>query len=107
MAGFIIPYYFATNPAMLLNVVAFSWPGVIQSVLAATVGTVAISMALQGFGFRSTNWFGRILLGAAAVVPVIQGWTSLGVSLLIVIGFLVYQRTVKPPGSMGPSPTPA
>jgi TRAP transporter 4TM/12TM fusion protein len=108
MAGFVIPFYFAVNPAMLLDVVAFSWPAVIRSVAGALVGTVAISMALQGWALRRTGWGGRVALGAAAAAVLFPGAWALAGAVALVAGVLVYQRVFTDGRAGGPAPsTPA
>ena len=47
MAGFIIPYYFTTNPVLLLNVVPVTPLGLAQAVLSAVADNVEIRNVIQ------------------------------------------------------------
>jgi TRAP-type uncharacterized transport system fused permease subunit len=105
MAGFIIPFYFATNPAMLLNVIPASFLLVVQSVAAAVVGVVGLSMALQGYALRKTGWLARGVLLAAALVVVVPGLVPLVIAAALVGGVLAYQRLFTSAGAAGATPT--
>jgi TRAP-type uncharacterized transport system fused permease subunit len=92
MAGFIIPYYFAFNPALLLNVVPASLSTIVVAVLSATLGTVAIAMALQGWALQALGWPGRITLAAAAVAAGFPGVLALLAAGALLAGVLAHQR---------------
>jgi len=92
MAGFIIPYYFTTNPVLLLNVVPVTTLGLVQAVVSAVVGTVALAMSLQGYALRPAGWIERALLFASALFLIAPGVVNDLVGLLLLAGVLVYQK---------------
>jgi len=92
MAGFIIPYYFTTNPVLLLNVVPVTALGLLQAVVSAVVGTVALAMALQGYALRLAGWVERAVLLAAALLLIAPGVVNDLVGLALLAGVLVYQK---------------
>jgi TRAP transporter 4TM/12TM fusion protein len=92
MAGFIIPFYFVTSPALLLNVVPASLAQIAEAVLGATVGVVALSMALQGWAWRQAGWIARIALGAAALVVVKPGLAPVAAATAILAAVVAYQK---------------
>ncbi|HEX9574298.1 MAG TPA: TRAP transporter large permease subunit, partial [Myxococcales bacterium] len=92
MAGFIIPYYFTTNPVLLLNVVPVTALGLLQAVVSAVVGTVALAMALQGWALRAAGWIERAALLAAALLLIAPGVVNDLLGLALLLGVLVYQK---------------
>ena len=92
MAGFIIPYYFATNPVLLLNVVPVTPLGLVQAVASAVVGTVALAMALQGYALRAAGWIERAVLLAAALFLIAPGVVNDLVGFALLLAVLVYQK---------------
>ncbi len=104
MAGFIIPFYFTLNPVLLLNVVPASPLSLALAILAACVGTVALSMALQGWALRGAGWLARALLAAAALVVMSPGPLPLAVATALLAGVVVQQKLSH---SAGPKPAPA
>ena len=92
MAGFIIPYYFTTNPVLLLNVVPVTPLGLVQAVASAVAGTVALSMSLQGYALRMAGWIERAVLLGAALLLIAPGAVNDLVGLALFAGVLVYQK---------------
>lgn len=81
LAGFIIPYMFVYNPAMLMidttdiavNATEFSLPPILSIVviiLTSVVGIIALSAALEGFFKTDMNIIQRIVLGAGALLSI-------------------------------------
>jgi TRAP-type uncharacterized transport system fused permease subunit len=104
MAGFIIPYYFATNPALLLGVVPASASSIVTGVAAASIGTVALSMALQGWGVRALGWIGRGVLAAASALVIAPGLLPLAGATALLACVILYQKLVAPPAARGAIP---
>jgi TRAP transporter 4TM/12TM fusion protein len=104
MAGFIIPFYFTLNPALLLIVVPAGPLALAMAIIAACVGTVALSMALQGWALHRAGWVARGVLAAAAVVAAAPGPLPLAAAAALLAGVVVQQ---KMSGSAGPRPAPA
>ena len=92
MAGFIIPYYFTTNPVLLLNVVPVTPLGLAQAVLSAVVGTIALAMSLQGYVLRVAGWMERAVLLVAALLLIAPGAVNDLVGFGLLAGVIVYQK---------------
>jgi TRAP transporter 4TM/12TM fusion protein len=92
MAGFIIPYYFTTNPVLLLNVVPVTAFGLVQAVLSAVIGTVALAMSLQGYALRAAGWVERAILLVAALLLIAPGAVNDLVGFGLLAGVIVYQK---------------
>ena len=92
MAGFIIPYYFTTNPVLLLNVVPVTALVLVQAVASAVIGTIALAMSLQGYALRPAGWIERVLLFASALLLIAPGAVNDLVGLALLAGVLVYQK---------------
>ena len=92
MAGFIIPFYFTLNPVLLLDVVPTGPLALIGAILAASVGTVATAMALQGWAFGALGWLARGALGAAAAIAASPGLLPLLAATALLGAVLVHQR---------------
>ena len=82
LAGFIVPFLFVYNPAMLMidtsNVAvnarefAFpAWTTIVSIVFTSIVGILALGAAVEGYFKTSMNWFMRIFLGAGALCMII------------------------------------
>jgi len=103
MAGFIIPYYFTTNPVLLLNVVPVTALGLVQAVVTAVVGTVALAMSLQGYALRRAGWIERALLLASALLLIAPGALNDLLGLALLAAVLVYQKVFAAvPAVQGP-----
>src|SRR5438094_7964022 len=92
LAGFIIPYYFTTNPVLLLNVVPVTALVLVQAVASAVIGTIALAMSLQGYALRPAGWIERVLLFASALLLIAPGAMNDLVGLALLAGVLVYQK---------------
>ncbi|WP_082153517.1 TRAP transporter permease [Bacillus sp. LL01] len=82
IAGFIIPYLFVYNPAMLMidttdiatNAREFAMPPVMEIVLisvTAIIGIIALSAAVEGYFRTNLNVVLRILMGAGALMMIL------------------------------------
>ncbi len=99
IAGFIIPYLFVYNPAMLMidttgvatNAKEFPLPeisAIILIVLTSIVGILALSAAVEGYFKTHMNIVTRILLGAGALLLIVPE-TYTDVIGLLVVGIMV------------------
>ncbi|WP_420795526.1 TRAP transporter permease [Halalkalibacillus sediminis] len=109
LAGFIIPYLFVYNPAMLLidtegvatNATEFGVPPIMDVVLivvTAIIGIVALSSALEGFLKTPMNPIYRIVLGAGALALILPEVTSdiigfVVVGFMFVLNYMQHRRT--------------
>src|SRR5690606_18520522 len=88
LPAFIMPYLFATSPALLLDGAAGA---VIQAVLTATIGVMCFVAALEGYLFIWWPAVSRVFLGAAALLLLDPGLTTdiMGTAL-IALAVMVY-----------------
>jgi len=94
LVGFIIPYYFTMNPVLLLNVVPVSAANLVLAIVTSLVGTVAMAMALQGWGLRRAGPVERLVLLAAALLLIAPGLTGDLVGLAALGAVLAYQKLI-------------
>lgn len=82
LAGFIVPFLFVYNPAMLmidttnvtLNARDFALPpiwSIISITITAIVGILALGAAVEGYFKTSINWIWRLFLGIGALLMII------------------------------------
>ena len=64
-AGFIVPFFFVYNPALLFQ---GPWLEILGAVLSGTVGVIALAASLEGYFLRVATWFERALFLAAALL---------------------------------------
>jgi TRAP-type uncharacterized transport system fused permease subunit len=69
-AGFIVPYFFVYNPALLF---AGEWSEILRAVLTGTVGVVALAAGLEGYLMRPALWIERAAFLAAAFLLIDPG----------------------------------
>jgi TRAP transporter 4TM/12TM fusion protein len=85
LAGFLLPYMFVYNNALLLMGEPLS---ILIAVFTACIGIVCLAAAIIGYFLKGTDILQRILLLAAAVLLIKPGWIT------DVIGFLCVGLTV-------------
>lgn len=104
IAGFIIPYLFVYNPAMLMidttgvatNAKEFPLPeisAIILIVLTSIIGILALSAAVEGYFKKEMNIISRLVLGASAILLIFpEGSTDIigfiGVAIMITLNVL-------------------
>lgn len=95
LAGFVLPYSFVYNPAVLL---IGSPPVILLSIVTTSIGIVALAAALAGYvGFR-VRFFDRGLLFVSSLLLIKVGWISdlIGAGItLYVLGKHYLPRTKK------------
>jgi TRAP transporter 4TM/12TM fusion protein len=94
-AGFIVPYFFIYNPALLFD---GPWTEILRAVATGSIGVIALAAGLEGYFLRPASWIERVLFLAAAFLLIDpNAMTDLvGISLLVV-GLLV--QKLRSPGS--------
>lgn len=90
ICAFIIPYIFATNPAMLLIDTTFG--EVVLNVVTALLGTTLISLALTGFAVGRIYAWERLICAAGGLLMIIPGWQTDVIGLVIGAGLLLLQK---------------
>lgn len=87
-AGFIVPFMFAYEPALLM---IGSWPTIIESAITATVGALMLAAGLHGFLIARTTWIERIMLLCGAFGLIKPGWMTDLAGFALVLGVLAMQ----------------
>ncbi|MCJ7494592.1 MAG: TRAP transporter permease, partial [Deltaproteobacteria bacterium] len=79
---YILPYMFVYNNALLLK---GEMSDIILSTITAFIGVYALSCGIQGYMFRATRIYERILFFVAALALIKPGWISdvVGLSILV------------------------
>ncbi|MBE0466241.1 MAG: TRAP transporter permease [Candidatus Desulforudis sp.] len=97
-----LPYIFATNSALLL--INTDWLGAVHAILAAFLGIVALTSAIQNYLFTYHRIWERLLLFTAAVVLVHLSWhtDAIGLGLILLVAASQKLRLAK-----SAVPTPA
>lgn len=93
VGAFIVPYMFVYNPAMLLiNTNAFE---IITIIISALIGMFGISAALEGYVFRKTYVFERILFGLAGLLLIFPEPITDIIGLVVITALVVFQYIQK------------
>ena len=94
LAAFVVPFMFFSSPAMLMD---GTWPEIVHVVISALLGIYLLSSAVQGWFFGLLAWPARIVLIAAALSMIAQGWMTdlLGLAVAVAV-WLLQKRYVDP-----------
>ena len=90
IAAFIVPYIFATNPAMLF--VDTNAIQVVQICITSVMGIFGVAAALNGYLYKHINPLFRLLIAAGGLAMMIPGTLTDVVGLALVVGIIVLQR---------------
>lgn len=94
VAGFLIPYFFAYNPELLM--INASFANTTIPAVTAIAGTVLLSFAAAGYWLRNLNVLERAALLAGALMLIQPGWlTDVGGVVLGVVVYLIQKSTLK------------
>jgi TRAP transporter 4TM/12TM fusion protein len=97
LSGFIIPFSFAYDPALLLS--NASVPHIVLRTLAATLGIVMLGAGLIGYLRAPTRRWERALLLGGALLLIFPGvWGDMA-GLLCFVAVMVSQRAARPAGA--------
>ena len=99
-AGILVPYVFAYSPELLMQ--NASAGEIVWATLTATIGVIALGIALEGYLLTSLHPLLRVVALAGAVMLVVPGLLtdSIGFSLLLILliaQFVQRKRTAKHP----------
>src|SRR5690554_5979239 len=101
LAGFIVPFLFVYNPAMLMidttNVAvnarefAFpAWTTIVSIIVTSVIGILALGAAVEGYFKTGLNWFWRIFMGVGALMMIIpETYTDIAGTIMVVIAVAV------------------
>ncbi|WP_180144933.1 TRAP transporter permease [Acinetobacter sp. YH12052] len=107
LAGFIVPFLFVYNPAMLMidttNVAvnarefAFpAWTTIVSITVTSVIGILALGSAVEGYFKTYLNWFWRIFLGVGALCMIIpETFTDIVGIFMVIIAITVNIITAK------------
>jgi TRAP-type uncharacterized transport system fused permease subunit len=87
-AGFIVPFMFVYEPALLM---IGPWTSVLPAVASATLGCVLLAAGLFGYLQRECKLWQRVLLVAAALLLIKPGWITDALGLALALGVLASQ----------------
>ncbi|WP_280769321.1 TRAP transporter permease [Salipaludibacillus daqingensis] len=93
IAGFIIPYVFVYNPALLLQDADVLT--VVQLVITALLGMAAISATMMNYFVYSFKWYERLILLAAGIMLIYPENLVIELSgfvLFVLIGYIQHKR---------------
>ncbi len=105
LAGFIVPFLFVYNPAMLMidttdiavNAKEFAlpaWNVILSITVTSIVGILALGAAVEGYFKTALSWFWRIFLGIGALMMIVpETMTDIigTIMVIIAIGFNIIQ----------------
>ena len=105
LAGFIVPFLFVYNPAMLMidttdiavNAKEFAlpaWNVILSITVTSIVGILALGAAVEGYFKTALSWFWRIFLGVGALMMIVpETMTDIigTIMVIIAIGFNIIQ----------------
>lgn len=105
LAGFIVPFLFVYNPAMLMidttdiavNAKEFglpAWNVFLSITVTSIVGILALGAAVEGYFKTTMSWFWRIFLGVGALMMIVPETMTdvIGtIMVIIAIGFNIIQ----------------
>jgi TRAP-type uncharacterized transport system fused permease subunit len=82
-AGFIVPYFFVYNPALLFS---GPWIEIGRAILTGTIGVIALAAGLEGYFIRVARPWERAIFVAAALCLIDPGLITdlIGLGLLLV-----------------------
>ncbi|CAD2076926.1 TRAP transporter permease [Phocicoccus pinnipedialis] len=108
LAGFLVPFVFVFNPALLMvdveglatNAREYPMANMMDVVIVVTttvIGIVAISAAFEGYFATNLNWLFRILIGAAALSLIIPETITdiIGLAVVIIVFVLNIIKSKK------------
>lgn len=87
MAGFIVPFMFVYNGALLLE---GHWYELLLVVCTSILGVFALAVAIEGWLRRRLPWWCRVAAFLAALLLIVPGWaTDLGGLALMALVYIV------------------
>jgi TRAP transporter 4TM/12TM fusion protein len=90
-AGFIVPFMFAYEPALMLIVKPGQWMDAVLSAITASIGCVALSAGLYGYLLRASAMWERVVLVAVAFLLIKPGWITDLIGFGLLAAIIVWQ----------------
>lgn len=107
LAGFIVPYIFIYQPALMLidptglpmNATEFPFASILDIVLItffSVLGVVGLGSAIEGYAKTNLNWITRLLMAAGAILLLIpETYTSVAGTVVVIIIFVLNHLRAK------------
>jgi TRAP-type uncharacterized transport system fused permease subunit len=96
-AGFIVPFFFVYNPALLFQ---GPWPEILIAVLSGTIGVIALAASLEGYFLRTATWFERVIFFVAAMLLIDPNVVTSVIGLVLLAVVLLLQKLWVPQSAM-------
>jgi TRAP transporter 4TM/12TM fusion protein len=95
-AGFIVPFMFIYEPALLMLKGWDDWDVSLLAFVSATIGCMCLASGLHGYLLRESRIWERILLVAAAVLLIKPGYVTDAIGLALLATVIVNQKYLNP-----------
>lgn len=107
LAGFIVPFLFVYNPAMLMidtagaavNAREFAFPAwttIVSITVTSVIGIIALGAAVEGYFKTALSWFWRIFLGIGALLMIIpESITDIIGMIIVAIAIILNYLSAK------------
>lgn len=111
LAGFIVPFLFVYNPAMLMidtagaavNAREFAFPAwttIVSITVTSVIGIIALGAAVEGYFKTALSWFWRIFLGVGALLMIIPESITdiigiIMVAIAIILNYISAKKQVE------------
>ena len=92
-AGFIVPFFFVYNPALLFQ---GPWLPILGAVVSGSIGVIALAAALEGYFLRVATWFERALFLVAALLLIDPNLVTDAIGIVLLAIVLVMQKLWVP-----------
>lgn len=89
IAGFIVPYFFVTNNALLLK---GNWFFVSWSVITAGIGIICLAASVSGYFLIRTSILERIIFFIAALVLIHPGLFTDSIGIILLVSLYLWQK---------------
>ena len=93
IGAFIVPYVFALNPAMLF--IDTNAGEVILIVITSLIGMYGVAAGLEGYMFRNTSWWERLLCIAGGLLLIYPGLVTDIAGLVLIVVVVLFQLLGK------------
>jgi TRAP transporter 4TM/12TM fusion protein len=97
-AGFIVPFMFVYEPALLA---IGEWPDILHAATSATIGCLALAAGLYGYLIRPALMWERGLLVAAAICLIKPGLATDLIGIGLIVAVFVSQKTIARDPNLG------
>jgi TRAP transporter 4TM/12TM fusion protein len=104
-AGFIVPFMFIYEPALLMLNGWDQWDASLLALVSATFGCMCLASGLHGYLLRDSRIWERVLLVAAAVLLIKPGLITDAIGLSLLAAVVVNQKILSPARAPSPRPT--